>query len=770
MTWIQDLHLPIRNQDPLPDALMRRLLRTLKYHERMSSVMAAQTYRRGYGTLALLLPRRGDFTQSVIVGILTAELVERTHCTGRLNGNLLVVTHAVVQQINAIEAFSMDGLKLSEVWNVASFSKYQPINAEKPSIVVSNPGWIASESAPPPRVAVAVVDATHPRTLRVLQNILKTLEDVQLRVVLLPPVEAALRLLGTKAMTWLWDPAAECDVSSHFSNTATVMPMPDLRRLLVCDDDPQFDEALLATRDGLVQMMGQSQPREIGTAWGLYHRMRQLALPLPEYEQAARHNWPGLTLREQLNQISGTEFLKATHRAAWLNALEGLSTAYELLRVRQEPAKFYALVQRLEHLLTQDDRPLTVVAPSRTELPLLRGALLGVSSIAEDAERDGHLEFISTRGEERLIAAGERRRCLLSGSRTSQLTHLDAYASQQPELVLYPHEVPLELAMQKRYYQMLEQWQTQESRRATLVRLNLLSDELLPQAYSSCPKPTCDVINLEGRPVVLAQFIEAGERLDLDSLAQVDTADWFTAQPVLHTDVQVLVKSRDDQVVLHFMDGGSLIVLPERRFPVFSPHGADGNGELRLVKASALRPGQQLVLMVDDVYGSLYDRLTEALGRRKTRVERTLLTLWEEAKKTALNKYGGNRANLYQDLLRGGLSVEYNTMLTWLRETEGFDQADPQKFHDFAALARVSGVYTEEQIHATFQAIAAHRTRQRVAGRHLHALLRSLITHRRSVAKHAADLDSEVAELFAAVQLCVLDRVDSPPKLLRRPL
>lgn len=326
----------------------------------------------------------------------------------------------------------------------------------------------------------------------------------------------------------------------------------------------------------------------------------------------------------------------------------------------------------------------------------------------------------------------------------------------------------MELAVQKRYYQTLEGWQTTKSRRTTLVRLELLREQPPAQTYSSCEKPACVVATLDSRPITLARFLEAAERLDLDTLAQVDTKAWFTPQAVITRYTEMSTGARGKQMLLHFTSGNSLAVLPEQRFPVFSPHGADGNGELRLIEARALRPGQRLVLMVDDVYSSLFDRLIEALGRRTTLMERTLLNLWEEAKKAALDKYGGSRADLYQDLLRGGLTVEYGTVLTWLRETEGFEQADPQQFHDFAALARISDVYNEGQIHATFRAITAHRTRQRVAGRHLHALLRSLFTRRRSAAKYAEDLESEVAELFAAVQICILNRVDGPQVSVRR--
>ncbi len=365
MSWTQDLQLPQRDQDPLPAALINRLLRGMKYHERLSSVMAAQAYRRGRGTLALLLPQRGEFTQSVIAGVLTAELLERRSYNQSVDGNLLVVTHAVTKQIRAIEALGMDDLKLAEIWTVASFSKYHPAIGEKPSITVSNPGWIVGESTLPSRIAVAVIDATHPRTLKVLPQLYEALKNVRLRVLLLPPDEAALHLLDADAMTWLWDPAAEHDVTLHFSTKSSVARVPNPRQLLLCDDDPQFDAALSAARGGLMQVMGMGLSQESAVAWGIYHRLRQLALPLPEYEQAARLSWPGLTLSEQLSQMRGAEFSKATQRAAWSDAVEALHMAYETLRRREEPAKFYALAQRLEHLLTQGSQLLTVVAATK---------------------------------------------------------------------------------------------------------------------------------------------------------------------------------------------------------------------------------------------------------------------------------------------------------------------------------------------------------------------------------------------------------------------
>lgn len=38
MSWTQDLRLPQRDQDPLPAALINRLLRGMKYHERLSNL------------------------------------------------------------------------------------------------------------------------------------------------------------------------------------------------------------------------------------------------------------------------------------------------------------------------------------------------------------------------------------------------------------------------------------------------------------------------------------------------------------------------------------------------------------------------------------------------------------------------------------------------------------------------------------------------------------------------------------------------------------
>jgi hypothetical protein len=197
-----------------------------------------------------------------------------------------------------------------------------------------------------------------------------------------------------------------------------------------------------------------------------------------------------------------------------------------------------------------------------------------------------------------------------------------------------------------------------------------------------------------------------------------------------------------------------------------------GTGDIERVNACDLKPGMQVILLVDGLYESLYDRLLEALRARLGVYTKMVLLMWDKAKAELLKKHNGRRKGLYLHLLGKGLAVDYTTLLSWFRNESlsqqlslGFGGSSgkrsseiiaPQQYENMKILAEDCGQYPSEgMIKETFRAIQEERGRRRKAGHALHELLRAIASgegYDRAL-KGARELGSEVGDVMAAVDV-----------------
>jgi hypothetical protein len=123
------------------------------------------------------------------------------------------------------------------------------------------------------------------------------------------------------------------------------------------------------------------------------------------------------------------------------------------------------------------------------------------------------------------------------------------------------------------------------------------------------------------------------------------------------------------------------------------------------IPAEDLEPGMIMVVLVDDPYEEIFQRLLEAIHEQQDLGVRMALALWQHAKASLLTQYSGNRTKLHRFLQTKGLSVDYGAVVGWYQTGED-ERVAPLRRQDFEILARASGLYPDRtQIEATFNCI-----------------------------------------------------------------
>src|SRR5207249_4542682 len=147
----------------------------------------------------------------------------------------------------------------------------------------------------------------------------------------------------TNASVWFWDPQAQRDADALVGARMGEEPMPRNRTVWVCGQD-DAGAAILETVHGrlneiLKQAAGQPVPG-LMEAWGIYHKLRQLTVPLAQLEQLDGNAWGGSLKRrvDALATIAGHG--NPIWDAGWRGLAGVVAQAYDGFVKREEPAKF----------------------------------------------------------------------------------------------------------------------------------------------------------------------------------------------------------------------------------------------------------------------------------------------------------------------------------------------------------------------------------------------------------------------------------------------
>lgn len=729
-------------------------------------------------SLFLLVPEASDATALYIAaGLLVGDFAHKhggealgiAEGGALISGDLLLITQAVTPSKTALEELKLGTrFPLGDLWEVAPLTRYMTHRSAKPRVYIANPGW-AKETLPKRPFGAVVIDATHPRTMSQLHEILAgPISKVPIRIVVLPAVDKAfLRDCGdlSNACVWLWDPQAKMDADAIVGDAVTE-PRVAARTVWICGEDEAGVAALATVHTRLSDTLQKCNGRPIPglmQAWGIYHRLRQLMVPLAQLEQLNGQAWGGNLKRrvEALATVDGHG--NPLWDAAWPALKKEIEQAYAAFLQREEPAKFWVLASRVEAWLREPTEPLyRIVVPGLQEVILLGQLLDGFVDGVKEARADGLIEIAHANEEGRLLAAGQFAYTLLPGPRSAGTRYLDIYPPFDVEELAYPFEARMEQGVQASLYQYVETLTDDAGRCALLRPMGLKAAAGAPRCkHSEAPHVQC--VEGQGRKVRFVAPAPVSGEIDLDELAESTERAPIAAGarvPMVRdlpagvhmVEVEYSTGDRDWYAETHLVD-------------VFFT----ATDQIQRKQVKELQPGWQVVCYVDDRYEGLFDRLTAAVDERLPQRDRLALALWRQAKESLLARHNGDRNALVLELKRQGLASSFDTALTWFRDGDEGPLA-PQQLEDFLVVAAATGCYPNEDLMTrTFTCIQQHRGRHRLAGKALRALLRAILTGEgyEAALEGARKFDADVGDVLAAVEAREVRHVRSAEYLLR---
>jgi hypothetical protein len=667
-----------------------------------------------------------------------------------LKGSVLLITPAVSECTVDLESILLGGAtRLTDIWEIVPLAKQQPPGTNKQRLYVANPGWAMSRMKSRKFCAI-IIDATHPRTLSSLPQLVALAKEVSpIQFVVSPPLQRSqYKQIGftDQPDTWFWDPGARAESYVAIDAGRQDPPPPARHILSTCDDDQEADELLSAAYRTLAEVSKLSNGRDypgLQLAWSVLNRLRNLTVSLTAFEQAASKTWGGgLSQRmRSLQQIEGHGY--AVWDSTWPALKTSIEHAYNGFLLRKEPAKFWTLASRVDSLLAAKSNIFRVVAPSLIEAELLSGALHEVVDGFSEALISGRVEIITGHAEAILIADGVVKRTLLIGVRSGKYRHLNLFPSHPMEHFLYPFEARIERAALTQQYELSAELQTQ-GREALLSKFGMMA-----LANLSDLKPIAPRIELkrgDGRPVTFVKHSSTDVDLDLESLASSDTIDRGRAYEGMEREAS----SRSGDVYEVLYVGGLRLQYPaEQSLDVFF----SDTDQIHRERVNRLVPGIRIIRFVDGHYDSLFFRTTEALKRRLSTHDRFALELWDKTKDQLESKFTSKR-ELYEKLVKDGLTSTYATFCTWVREED--DTMAPQQIEEFMIVAKATGAFpTDELIRRTFKCVQQVRGRNRAAGRKLKSVLRALQAEAgyEDALDSVRRVDPDLADVYAAVDV-----------------
>lgn len=746
------------------DALLRKPVLPVgaKPFERISGalcVRAALLARAAEQSLVFAVP---EATAHVALQVTAALLVgDHAHAHGAgelppeearrlLRGDVLLVSQAVSETKSVLDELPIGSYqKLKDCWDVVLASRYSGAQkTDKPRLLVANPGWMA-KSAAGRRFGAVVIDASHPRTLEQLPDLLRTARGcTSLRVVVAPPVqEATLRKWGCAPdAVWLWDPESQAEAALAAETTVADTPRVGERKLWVCDSDSEAADALARLYRALCAAAkaaaGGYYPG-LQQAWSIYNRLRQLVVPLAHFEQAAAGTWAG-SLRARVDDLATVAgHGSVAWETTWPQVLDAVLAAYDTLLKREETTKFWAMASNLEKFISGSERLLRIVVPSEAEADLMTPLLGHLVDGFAGALAAGRLEVVTASQEARLVAEGQPAPTVLLGPR-SKNRYLDAFPSNRVDVLVYPHEVGVERGQLAKLY---EPWTrpNHDSRTSLLASYGLRPVRPPGQAtVPACASPApIQVLHADGHEVSESVRSSTTWDIDLDALAGVGDTTPFESHSSLPTQA-------GDTVEVVFTNGSSATYYSTQNVDVFFPT----TQTLQRYAPQELQQGWKVVSFVDGRYDTLYERLRDIVAARRPQKERLELELWDAVKRKMAAAHP-NKRQLHQKLVLRGLKTGYETFTSWLREGEE-EVVAPRHFEEFEILAAESGAFsTPERLRATFNAVQRERGTNRAAGRTLKNFLRAVVSGDGydEALSSARKLDAALGDVLHAVEV-----------------
>jgi hypothetical protein len=444
----------------------------------------------------------------------------------------------------------------------------------------------------------------------------------------------------------------------------------------------------------------------------------------------------------------------------WPRVISSLKALYDVLLRRKEPSKFYTLASVVQEFLENRSATdtLRLVAPTAHEGNMLAGLLGDIVEDWPEALQTGAVTIATIKEEPRLIAEGSLQQTVLFGFRTSETRYLDVYPGVSIHVVAYPYEAEIDDKIQQRIHASIEHLQENGPRTVLLKQLRLPGTPS-DQSRNGFPKSKRAETRrrFEVQPRLQQRHFLDDEAVEPLNIQRIIGQNWFE-----EITVSVQTSGGQSRRTLEYCEITD--TLGDRyRFPlgrlidVFRP----ATEQKERIPAGELERGMLMVVLVDDPYEDIFQRILEAIREQREIGAKMALALWGHAKPAALTKYGGNRKRLHRSLEANGISVDYSAVVGWYRTGED-EIIAPLRREDFDLLARASGLYPNPaRIEATFNCIQHERVLRRTCGRKLSSLLAHLAAGKNyDVALKSADaIGTAIEQVAAAVSLREVESV-----------
>lgn len=677
-----------------------------------------------------------------------------------LRGDIVLVTQAISNAKTRLDALPIGpGQHLADLWEVATLSRYTAAKSAKPRVFLANPGWL-EKTMSGRRFGAVVIDASHPSTFAQLPQLMRAASGcTRLRITVSPPpAEDVLIACGypSKLQLWLWDSQAKADAETAVEVRDPKPRAHGDRHLWVCDSDTEATQALAEVYQWLTAAARAAEGRAypgLRQCWGLYNRLRQVAVPLAQLEQVTATTWAG-NLRQriaELDSISGHG--SVAWDTTWPQLVAALKAAYETLLRRNETAKFWGIAGNLQAFLPSSTPHLRIVVGSEAEATLLAPALELVVDGFSEALAYGRVEFVTGSKEAKLVAEGAVCPTVLLAPRTNGHRYLDVFPSARVDELLYPHEVAVEQSNQARAHRV---WAPRVDDQA---RIRFLAPFGFRPLLSSAPCPAARppavvVRNSSGHAVSMVIAADVSGEIDIDALADSSATNLFDG----HEPAVYLSAGGTGAITeVYFTTGERRQFYGGQKLDVFFSE----TSSIQRHPVRDVRPGWQVIAFVDGEYDGLFQRLADVVNSRLPPAERVALELWRQAKEHLVARFD-NKSELYSRLVSKGLTSSYGTFISWVSEGDE-DVIAPQQFSEFKVLASEIETYANSKVmlDSAFKAVQHERGRNRQLGRTLRAFLRAAITgngYEKALAG-ARTIDAGVADVFAAVEVLEVQSV-----------
>ncbi|MCA1565731.1 MAG: hypothetical protein LC803_08860 [Acidobacteria bacterium] len=690
-----------------------------------------------------------------------------------IRGELVVVTRQTGLALQDLRDIRVEGVDIfHDVWKVDRASNAEPSAGRgRPKVYVAppRPGNMFPSTI---RTGAVVIDASHPLTLERLSDLLAdpVIAQAPIQIVIMPLAYEFGSVSFTGWLRWDWDFQSISSAKSLWDGGDDQLhPCVWRRKLLVCYSD-ETDNALERVRlklNALSRTVASRPPLPLLQAWGLYHRLSNLTVPLGIYEQHASNHYYTKPLKEHINDLSSVRpgddkrgAVGAMFSSEWRPLVDCLVAAYESLK-GGEPAKFWGVATAVEEYAQGNfQRPLVITCPTELEGKILVRELTHICTDLHKHLHPGGLTVATNRSVayQNWLRAGN---ILMTGPQTTRWRFLDA-AMQTGSVLVYPHEIAIERAIVQAVLDRIVLNSSEQVRLKVLKTLGVVNQTAEVVSDEASVGATLEVESVDITGKSSQRLPTAVSAESLFSPGWVWDVDEPTFVPPLSMSSDRRQSSRPFNVVDAHGSGVCVVLKGGETLTVSRGYIFDVyrrvTDEIDEREAERLESGDVLILIDDSQHVRLFDRIVEALEMSHPDYASlgVWLSIWELAKTSALSSCNASYTCLYQRLVDMGASISEGAVRSWFIGTMG-----PQDEENVYRLIEISGDKAAITHKVQVRTALGHiRGMRRKYGRLIRALVRQAAVTDQPEQLLGDTLNIAIEDVLAAAKLVAVERVE----------